>query len=215
MKRVILPILLLGLSSLALAHPHTDKPEEVEAKSNWSWPYFGKKNDTIKTEEKSSLDKEPTLSGPEFADRLEKRFKKHSKTMEQSLKEVETKSEFLREDGKIKSANDIRKAARAIEDMISESGAISNFADMMLDLAEDFDVETGDDGLALKFDGDPIGRINIKRDKHTDSTFGIEGFGRNMTVEKEVIKRNGRTKTRIIIEVDGDEEFNIDFRPKD
>ena len=35
-----------------------------------------------------------------------------------------------------------------------------------------------------------------------------------MTIEKEVIKRDGKTKTRIVIEVDGDEEFDIDLRPK-
>jgi len=85
---------------------------------------------------------------------------------------------------------------------------------MMLDLAEDFDVEATDEGLSLKFDGDRIGRVKIKRDKHTESSLDVEGFGRNMTIEKEVIRRDGKTKTRIVIEVDGDEEFDIDLRPK-
>ena len=85
---------------------------------------------------------------------------------------------------------------------------------MVLELADDFDVETSDGGVSLKFDGERIGRVKVKRDKHTESAFDVEGFGRNMTVEKEVIKRNGKTKTRIVIEVDGDEEFDIDFKPK-
>lgn len=134
--------------------------------------------------------------------------------MERSLKKAEAKNDFISKNREIKNAEDLRDAARAIEDLISESGVISSFADMMLDLAEDFDVEATDEGLSLKFDGDRIGRVKIKRDKHTESSLDVEGFGRNMTIEKEVIRRDGKTKTRIVIEVDGDEEFDIDLRPK-
>ena len=63
-------------------------------------------------------------------------------------------------------------------------------------------------------DGDRIGRVKVKRDKHTESSLDVEGFGRNMTIEKEVIKRGGKTKTRIVIEVDGDEDFDIDLKPR-
>jgi len=35
-----------------------------------------------------------------------------------------------------------------------------------------------------------------------------------MSVNKEVIRKNGKTKTRIVIELDGDEEFDIELTPK-
>ncbi|MEP3888999.1 MAG: hypothetical protein ABJN69_00950 [Hellea sp.] len=213
MKRVILPLSLsigfLAVSGMALAHPHEDVAKTEKPKTDWTWPYFGKKAEGPK-----SVDTDKTMSGSEFADRLESRFEKHSEKLERALKEAENKNDFMKGDREIKSGEDLREAARAIEDVISESGLISGLADMMLELAEDFDVETTDGGVSLKFDGERIGRVKVKRDKHTESAFDVEGFGRNMTVEKEVIKRNGKTKTRIVIEVDGDEEFDIDFKPK-
>jgi len=204
MKRIILPIALMALSGPALAHPHKNESTAKKPKTDWTWPYFGKKSKAEIKE--NSADDDTTMSGSEFADRLEKRFEKHSQKIERAFKEAENKNEFMSEKREIKNAEDIRNAARAIEDLISESGVISSLADMMLDLADDFDVETSDDGLSLKFDGERIGRVKMKRDKHTESSFGVEGFGRNMTIEKEVIKRDGKTKTRIVIEVDGDEE---------
>jgi len=209
MKRIIIPIAVLAVSSLALAHPHKDDTPSKTAKKERIWPYFGKsKADKIETEDTK------TLSASDFASRLEKRFEKHADKIEKSFKEAEAKNDFISKNREIKNTDDLREAARAIEDLISESGVISSFADMMLDLAEDFDLETTDEGLSLKFDGDRIGRVKVKRDKHTESSLDVEGFGRNMTIEKEVIKRDGKTKTRIVIEVDGDEEFDIDLKPK-
>jgi len=210
MKRIIIPIAVLALSSsLALAHPHKDDTLSKTAKKERNWPYFGKnKADKIDTEGTK------TLSASDFASRLEKRFEKHADKIEKSFKEAEAKNDFISKTREIKNTDDLREAARAIEDLISESGVISSFADMMLDLAEDFDLETTDDGLSLKFDGNRIGRVKVKREKHTESSLDVEGLGRNMTIEKEVIKRDGKTKTRIVIEVDGDEEFDIDLKPK-
>lgn len=209
MKRIIVPIALLGLSSFALAHPHQSDVKEEKPKTDWTWPYFGKK-----AEDKKKIKETGTLSRSDFVARLEKRFEKHSEKLERSLKEAEAKNDFIGKDREIKNTDDIREAARAIEDLISESGVISGLADMMLGLADDFDVETTDDGLSLKFEGDRIGRVKVRRDKHTESSVDVEGFGRNMKIEKEVIKRDGKTKTRIVIEVDGDEEFDIDLKPK-
>jgi len=209
MKRIIFPIALLVMSGAALAHPHKDDTTNTTSKTERSWPFFGKKSDKT-----NDADETETISGSDFASRLEKRFEKHSKKIERSFKEAEAKNDFIGKDRDIKNANDIREAARAIEDLISDSGVISSLADMMLDIADDFDIETTDEGLSLNFEGDRIGRVKMKRDKHTESAFGLEGFGRNMTIEKEVIKRDGKTKTRIVIEVDGDEEFDIDLKPK-
>jgi hypothetical protein len=209
MKRIIFPISILAMSGLALAHPHETKTPADAPKVERDWPYFGKK-----AENENKLAISDSLTVSEFAKRLETRIEKHSSKIERSLEKAEVKSDILKNGRDIKSADDIREAARAIEDLISETGVISSFADMLLDIAEDFDVETSENGLALKFDGDPIGRISVKSGKDSEHSLDLEGFGRNMTIEKDVIKRNGKTKTRIVIEVDGDEEFEIDIKPK-
>ena len=134
MKRVIIPIALLALSGIALAHPHKDDTSEEAAKTERVWPYFGKKK-----QDKKDTKATKTLSASDFASRLEKRFEEHTDKMERSLKKAEAKNDFISKNREIKNAEDLRDAARAIEDLISESGLISSFADMMLDLAEDFD----------------------------------------------------------------------------
>lgn len=209
MKRILIPITILALSGLAFAHPHNEDSSSETPKTERSWPFFGK----TKNDKKDAQDTK-ALSASDFADRIENRIEKHTDKIERSLKEAETKNDFMGKNREIETADDLREAARAIEDLISESGVISSLADMVLDLAEDFDVEATDEGLSLKFDGDRIGRVKVKRDKQTESSLDVEGFGRNMTIEKEVIKRDGKTKTRIVIEVDGDEDFDIDLKPR-
>ena len=152
------------------------------------------------------------MDADEFGARLEKRFERHAKNMERKLDNAKSRHKFLKEDREIETVEDIRDAAKAIENLLADSGVISGLADMVLDLADDFDIESSEDGVSLNFEGKRLGRLKV--DKDTDESFDIEGFGRNLTIDKKVIRKNGKTKTRIIIEMDGDEEFDIDLTPK-
>ena len=66
MKRVIIPIMILALSGLALAHPHKDEASSETAKTEWSWPYFGKKTQD-KKDAQDSREETKTLSASDFA----------------------------------------------------------------------------------------------------------------------------------------------------
>ncbi len=209
MKNILFPFAILAMSSVALAHPHDEAKSSEKPKAEKIWPYFGKKSVAATTRKDSD-----TLSANDFATRMEERMEKHSQKLEQSMAKAKNHKTF-RFKGDIDSADDIRDAARALEDMMSESGILSSLADMMIDLAEDFDVENTEDGLTLKFDGDRIGRIKMGRDHHSEDRIDLEGFGRNLIIDKKIITENGKTKTRIVIEMDGDEEIEIDLKPKD
>ncbi len=238
MKRIILPISLLALSAAAFAHPHKSDEANEEPQVQRVWPFFGdkvksQKNESdIKSEKETKKvvrikpkpntdDKDKTdksygsgnsMDAEEFGARLEKRFERHAKNMERKLDNAKSRHKFLKEDREIETVEDIRDAAKAIENLLADSGVISGLADMVLDLADDFDIESSEDGVSLNFEGKRLGRLKV--DKDTDESFDIEGFGRNLTIDKKVIRKNGKTKTRIIIEMDGDEEFDIDLTPK-
>jgi len=228
MKRLILPLGLLAISAVAFAHPHKTDDMDKEPKVERIWPNFGKnsaaKNEAtkdtdstakkvIRLQKKRAQDKRSeTMDAEDFVARLEKRFERHANDMDRKLDRAKSRNKFLKEKRDIETGEDLRDAARAVEDLLSESGIISGLADMMLDLAEDFDVESSDDGVSFNFEGKRLGRLKI--DKDSDESFGIEGFGRNLTIDKKVIRKNGKTKTRIVIEMDGDEEFDIDLTPK-
>ena len=238
MKRIILPICLLALSAAAFAHPHKSDDTSEDTQVQRVWPFFGDKakpqKDTphtkaekelkkvIRVERKKDEDKKKaksygsgsgdTMDADEFGDRLERRFERHAKTMERKLDRAKSRNKFLKEDREIETVEDIRDAAKAIENLLAESGVISGLADLVLDLADDFDIESSEDGVSLNFEGKRLGRLKV--DKDTDESFDIEGFGHNLTIDKKVIRKNGKTKTRIVIEMDGDEEFDIDLTPK-
>ena len=238
MKRILLPISLLALSAAAFAHPHKSDDATEDTQVQRVWPFFGDKaksqkdtSDTkaekelkkvIRVERKKDEDKKKaksygsgsgnTMDAEEFGARLEKRFERHAKNMERKLDNAKSRHKFLKEDREIETVEDIRDAAKAIENLLADSGVISGLADMVLDLADDFDIESSEDGVSLNFEGKRLGRLKV--DKDTDESFDIEGFGRNLTIDKKVIRKNGKTKTRIIIEMDGDEEFDIDLTPK-
>jgi len=204
MKHLILPVSVLAFSTVAFAHPHKTDNVEDKSKVERIWPNFGKKSDTQKDAQ--------TMDAEDFAARLEKRFERHAENMDKKFDKAKAKNKFLKKDMEVETLEDIRDVAKGLEDLLSDSGVISGLADMMLDLADDFEVESSDDGVALNFEGKRLGRLKI--DKDSDESFDIEGFGRNLTIDKKVIRKNGKTKTRIIIEMDGDEEFDIDLTPK-
>ena len=226
MKRILFPIAILALSAVAIAHPHKSDETEANPKVERIWPNFGKKSDKhdadTKTDEKvikkvirmkrKDVTSDDTMDAAEFGARLEKRFERHARDMDKKLDKAKVKNRFLKEDRDIETLEDIRDAAVALEDLLSDSGIISGLADMMLDFADDFDVESSDEGVSLNFEGKRLGRLKV--DKDSDESFDIEGFGRNLSIDKKVIRKNGKTKTRIVIEMDGDEEFDIDLKPK-
>lgn len=229
MKRIIFPLAILTISLGAMAHPSKSDEAQETSKAERVWPFFGKSADSKSADSKNEdiadtvkkrvvrikrkdghLD--DTMDADEFGDRLEKRFEGHARALDKKIEKAKTQNKFLKEERDIETLEDIRDAAAALEDLISDSGLISGLADMMLEFADDFDVERSDDGVSLNFEGKRLGRVKIDKDR--DESFDIEGFGRNLTIDKKVIQKNGKTKTRIVIEIDGDEDFDIDLKPK-
>ena len=206
MKHYLLCAALLLTSSAALAHP--DPADTQTAEPETAWPFFGKSDS--KGEASLSAD---TATIEEFSEKLGARLEKHTDKMEQSFERAKSKNKFMRDGAQIESLEDMRDAARAVEDVLADSGFMSSFADLVIDLAEDFEVENNEDGMSLNFDGKRLGRVKL--DKERSDSFDIEGFGRNLKIDRETVRVNGKAKTRIVIELDGEDDFDLSFTPKD
>lgn len=103
-------------------------------------------------------------------------------------------------------------ALRELENAIKDSDALSGLADMMQELAAEVEVERSDEaGTALRFGGEDMLRFKLNRDRVADDALSITGLGRNLTVERETVVENGKTRTRIVIEMDGGEDVDIDL----
>jgi len=206
-KCFVIAALSASVSTATFAHPHDDAPA---AKSAKTWPFFGTDEDT--------------KAGSETETRIEKKFKDHAERMKKRMDAAQKRADRamkrndeafvqLKEDGLLENPERIREAAKALENMLAESGFISSMADIVVDLAEDIDVDNHENGLTLKFDGETLGRIQMDRDAKVDDTVEIEAFGKNMNVEKQIIEKDGKKKMRIVIEMDADDDVEIEVKP--
>lgn len=198
--------LLLGAGfALAADHPH-DKDSQT----------------------KSSAESEPKI---EFEHDLNRHFEEHAKRLREALQSATgTKSRIIKKEfhsdddaalaGRktksskrieiIENPDELREAARTIQNLLAESGILENLAEVVIDLAEDIELEDTGNGMRLSFNGERIGGFSMDED---NETLSIETMDSNTTIEKEVFIENGKKRTRIVIETDSD-DLDVDIVPK-
>lgn len=112
---------------------------------------------------------------------------------------------------------ELREKSRELADKARESGEafidsemITNMSELLSELADRVDVEKGQGaGTALWIDGDEVVRFNPGGP--VDDALTITGLGQNLSVDRETVIKNGTTRTRIVIEMDGGENVDIDL----
>ena len=202
--KALLTAALIALPSLALAHPHdTDAPKketvEIEKEKTSVWPFFGK------SEDGDSWDREDDATS--------------SKTETQSRTIIRLKKDG--EDGEMErvftwDSDEMENAARDFTAMLADSDLASEMTDALEELKGSLKIDTDSDGAtAFFFDGEEMLRFKRDQEIDNDDRLSISGLGRNLTVERKTTKKDGKTRTRIVIEMDGGEELDIDLPERD
>lgn len=138
----------------------------------------------------------------DFSERLKERLSEYDMTEPKTTSEdnKHTSPEKRVRVYKFRSGDEMREKSKELEEMIVESGVLSNLADMIADFAEDIEVEKGEKGFSFRFDGDTVGEM--KRD--SDNRVVLKSMDKEMIVEKEKYIKDGQTRTRITIDMEGD-----------
>jgi len=110
----------------------------------------------------------------------------------------------------IENPDELREAAKSLQNMLAESGLLESLADVVIEMADDIELEDTGDGMRLSFNGNRLGGFSVN--KETDQ-LTLETMGNNTTIEKEIFMENGKKKTRIVIETDSD-DVDFDVVPK-
>lgn len=98
--------------------------------------------------------------------------------------------------------------ARAGGDAFVDSDMIASMSELLADLAARVDLEQGEgSGTALLIDGDELVRFNGTAS--SQGALRITGLGENLSVERETILKDGKIRTRIVIEMDGGADVDI------
>lgn len=106
-------------------------------------------------------------------------------------------------------SEDIDVVMDVLEDSFAKEGLFRNLAAMFGDFAEDIDIETDDGDMTLSFDGATVAKIQRETSRDSEDSFSISGLGKNLTIDRETIVKGGKRKTRIVIDMDGEDEIDI------
>ena len=155
---------------------------------------------------------EPPKLDPEadiLIEKLEDKLADHSVDIAKSSSRLQRKLER----GKANADGDVEKEIGVMMDVMeeafSEDGFFRDLAAMFGDIAKDLDVDTDNGKTTLSFDGAKIAQIEQESSRDSEDRVSISGLGRSLTMDRETIVKNGKSKTRIVIEMDGDDEIEI------
>lgn len=180
--KTLLACALIALAAPAFAHPHDE--DDAKKTTEKRWPFFG-----------------------DTADDTESDAKKRAVVRLKTKTDEGENIEVFKWNGE-----DLTNAAREMEEAIAESGLLSDMAEMLAEFADDVEVRKGKSGgTALMFDGEEMLRFDLDRDASSEDRLSISGLGRNLTVDRETVRENGKTRTRIVIEMDGGDDVEIDL----
>lgn len=187
MFRFLLTASFLALPVSALAHPHeTDEPDI----------------DVVIIED-------DVIEGEELSDKIDKKLSKHRVVIAKSMAKVKRNldKDTKAADGDF--SEEVEAVAEALEEVFSDDGLFRDLTAMFSDFAEDVDVDSKDGVTVLKFDGATVGKIAKSKSRNSEDSLSISGLGKNLTLDRETVIENGKSKTRIVIEMDGGDEIDI------
>lgn len=180
---------LLLLPALAFAHPH-EKPETED-------------------EVEIIIIEDDAISGEDLTDKLDEKLSKHRVTIAKSMSKVKRNLDKnqARADGDF--SEEVEAVAEALEEVFADDGLFKDLTIMFSDFASDVDVQSADGVTVLKFDGATVGKIAKSKKRDSEDKLSISGLGQNLTLERETVIEDGKSKTRIVIEMEGGDEIDI------
>jgi len=99
--------------------------------------------------------------------------------------------------------------ADVMEDIFAEDGLFRDLTALFVDIAEDIEIDTEGGNTVLSFDGTEVGKIQHDKSRDSEDTLSISGLGKSLKLDRQTIVEDGKSKTRIVIEMDGGDEVDI------
>lgn len=108
-------------------------------------------------------------------------------------------------------SEEIEAVADLLEDVFAKDGLFRDLTALVSDFAKDVEVDKQNGKTVLRFDGATVGQIETRKSRDNDDRLSISGLGKNLTLDRETIVKDGKSKTRIVIEMDGEDSVDITF----
>jgi hypothetical protein len=144
-----------------------------------------------------------------LSEKIEEKLSDHKIDIAKSTARLKRKLEKgqAKADGDI--SEEIEVVMDVMEEAFAEDGLFRDLAAMFSDFAQDIDVDTDNGQTVLSFDGAKIAEIKKEKSRDSEDSFSISGLGKSMTIDRETIVKDGKSKTRIVIDMEGEDEIDI------
>ncbi len=185
LKFSLLPIAILA-PALAFAHPI--KPE---------------------TKTEASVDVSAPVIDGELSEKIDEKLSKHKLRIAKSAARLKRDLDKNQKTSNGDVTEDLEAVADIFQDVFAEEGLFRDVVAMFGDFADDIEVDTDDGTTVLRFDGATVGKIETHKSRDSEDSISISGLGKNLTLDRETIVKDGKSKTRIIIEMDGEDSIDI------
>jgi len=149
------------------------------------------------------------ISGEALSDKIDEKLSKHTVTIAKSMSKVKRNLDKNQERADGDFSEEVEAVAQALEEVFADKGLFKDLTIMFSDFASDVDVDSEDGVTVLKFDGATVGKIAKSKSRDSKDSLSISGLGQNLTLDRETIVEDGKSKTRIVIEMDGGDEIDI------
>ena len=142
-------------------------------------------------------------------EKLEDKLSDHEVEIAKSTARLKRKMESAKESSDGDFGEDLEIFADVLEEAFAKDGVFRDLAAMFSDFAKDIDVDTDNGKTVLKFDGTEVAQIEHKTSRDSEDRVSISGLGKSLTLDRKTVVQNGKSKTRIIIDMDGADEIDI------
>lgn len=160
----------------------------------------------------ASAQPEPTKApavSTELTEKLETKLSKHKIQIAKSTARLKRNLDKQTADANGDVSDELEAVANLLEEVFASDGVFRDLTAMFSDFAEDVEVETDGGKTMLRFDGTHVGEIETRKSRNSEDGISISGLGKSLTLDRETVVKDGKSKTRIVIEMDGEDALEL------
>lgn len=142
-------------------------------------------------------------------EKIEEKLSDHSVDLAKSTARLKRKMEKAKSSTEGNIGDELDVMADVLEEAFSKDGVFRDLAALVTDVAKDIDVDTNGGKTTLSFDGARVAQIQHSSSRDSEDNISISGLGKSFSMDRKTVVENGKSKTRIIIDLNGDDELDI------
>ena len=142
-------------------------------------------------------------------EKVEEALSDHKVELAKSTARLKRKMEDVKDTAGESLEDDLEVMADVLEDVFAEEGVFRDLTAMFSDFAKEIDIDTDDGKTTVSFSGTEVAKIQHQSSRDSEDSVSISGLGKSFSMDRKTVVEDGKSKTRIVIDMDGQDEIDI------